>query len=270
MEQNIELKDLVKEKYSEIVKDDDCGCSCGSGTVRNKLETNFSLADDYVNLDGYTPDADYSLGCGVPTKHAEIKPGDTVLDLGSGAGNDVFIVQKIVGEFGSVIGLDFTQEMIDKANQNKQKLGLDNVSFKLGDIEDIPLEQDHIDVLISNCVLNLVPDKQKAFQEMYRVLKPGAHFCVSDIVSEGAIPEELKKSAELYAGCVAGAIPKEEYLAFVKQAGFENLQIRKERSIDIPEETAKQYLSESEWTAWNTEGLGLFSITLYAEKPLKD
>jgi len=267
MEQNVELKSLVKKKYSEIVKDDN---SCCCGPASNKLETDCSMAEDYTSLEGYNPEADYSLGCGVPTRHAEISAGDTVLDLGAGAGNDVFIVEKIVGESGFVIGLDFTQDMVDKAQQNKAKLGLTNVDFKLGDIEDMPIESASTDVVISNCVLNLVPNKEKAFQEMYRVLKPGAHFCVSDIVSEGTIPEELKKSAELYAGCVAGAIPKEEYLGLVKQAGFENLDIRKERSIEIPKETAKQHLSEDEWISWENGSVGLYSITLYAKKPLAD
>lgn len=267
MEQNVELKSVVKEKYSQIVKAD-CGCCCGPD--RKKMENSFSMADDYTSLEGYNPDADYNLGCGLPSQHAEISKGDTVLDLGAGAGNDVFIVEKIVGETGFVLGLDFTQDMVDKANQNKEKLGLTNVEFRLGDIEEMPVDDISIDVVISNCVLNLVPDKEKAFQEMYRVLKPGAHFCVSDIVSEGRIPEDMKKSAELYAGCVAGALPKDEYLSFVKAAGFENLQIRQERTLDIPMETAKQHLSKEEWDVWSVGEVGLFSITLYAEKPLKD
>lgn len=264
MEQNVDLKSIVRKKYSEIVTGSDSCC----GTARTELDTNFALTKDYEKLDGYSPDADFNLGCGVPTRHADINSGDTVLDLGSGAGNDVFVVQNIVGDDGVVIGLDFTQEMIDKANLNKRKLGLKNVEFKLGDIDNMPIDDECIDVVISNCVLNLVPDKQKAFNEMYRVLKPGAHFCVSDIVSEGPIPEELKKSAELYAGCVSGALIKADYMSHVENAGFENLEVRQERSIDIPEETVKEYLHDKDWENWKKGHFGLQSITLYAQKPL--
>ncbi|MBT3228360.1 MAG: arsenite methyltransferase [Candidatus Marinimicrobia bacterium] len=264
MEKTIDPKSVVKKKYSEVVNE---SCGCCAPTARSKMDTSFSMAEDYSNLAGYNPDADYSLGCGVPTKHAEINSGDTVVDLGSGAGNDVFIVQNIVGSSGLVIGLDMTQDMVDKANLNKQKLGLENVDFILGDIEAMPIDDNQADVVISNCVLNLVPDKQKAFAEIYRTTKRGGHFCISDIVSEGRIPESLKASAELYAGCVAGALPKEEYLDFVRQAGFVNLQIRQERNIDVPEQVVREVLTEEEWKTWEKSGTGLVSITLYAEKP---
>lgn len=264
MSETIDLKSIVKQKYSEVVKDEGCGCC---GTARNQMDTSFVSVDEYQKLDGYVPEADYSLGCGVPTKDAEISSGDTVLDLGSGAGNDAFIVQKLVGEKGQVVGLDFTDDMISKANENKAKLGISNIMFVKGDIEEMPLESDFFDVVISNCVLNLVPDKQKAFSEMYRVLKPGAHFCVSDIVSDGQIPEQLKESAELYAGCVAGALPREAYLEHVNDAGFTNLQIRRERVIDVPENVVSGVLSPEEKDIWETSGAGLVSITLFAEKP---
>lgn len=265
MEQNIDLKSIVKKKYSEIVSE---GCGCCNNTIRQKADNPINMQEDYSQMDGYVKDADYSLGCGVPTRHAEIKPGDTVLDLGSGAGNDVFIIKNLVGDSGAVIGLDMTEEMIAKANENKQKLGFSNVEFRLGDIEAIPIEMNQIDVVISNCVLNLVPDKQQAFREIFRVLKPGAHFCISDIVSAGRIPEDLKKSAELYSGCVAGALPEEEYLNLVRIAGFNNLEIRQKRHIDIPESLVLDYITPEEWSAWKAGGAGLFSITLYAEKPV--
>lgn len=263
MSQTIDLKDVVKKKYAEIVTENSCCCT----TTRSQVDDTYVMKEDYSGMEGYVEEADYNLGCGVPTKHAEISTGDTVLDLGSGAGNDAFIVHRIVGDSGMVIGLDFTMEMITKAIQNKQKLGLKNIDFRYGDIEEMPIDSDSIDVVISNCVLNLVPDKQKAFSEVYRVLKPGAHFCVSDIVSEGEIPPELKKSAELYAGCVAGALPKDEYMDLVEAAGFQDMEIRKERGIDLPEAVLESHLSDTELGNWNSGGVGLQSITLFARKP---
>ena len=204
METPDEIKQVVKEKYSEIAvqKKQGCGCGCGSSKV-----VDYSIiGDDYSNIEGYVADADLGLGCGVPTEFAGIKKGDIVVDLGSGAGNDVFVSRAIVGDEGKVIGLDFTQEMIDKSNENKAKTGYKNVEFHLGEIESMPLEDNIVDVVVSNCVLNLVPDKKKAFSEIYRILKPGAHFCVSDIVIKGELNPELRKSATMYAGCVAGAL----------------------------------------------------------------
>lgn len=263
MNDNIELKTIVKKKYSEIVTENSCCCT----TARNEADDTFIMKEDYSNMEGYVADADYNLGCGVPTKHAEISEGDTVLDLGAGAGNDAFIVHRIVGDSGLVIGLDFTMEMVTKAVENKNKLGLKNIDFRYGDIEDMPVDKDSVDVVISNCVLNLVPDKEKAFSEISRVLKPGAHFCVSDIVSLGQIPPELKESAELYAGCVAGALPKEDYVGLVKKAGFTEIEVRQERSIDLPEHVVRKHLSEDDWNVWKSGETGLLSITLFARKP---
>lgn len=263
MTHNIELKEVVKKKYAEIVAENSCCCT----TTRSEADHTYVMKEDYSGMEGYVEDADYNLGCGVPTKHAEIKSGDTVLDLGAGAGNDAFIVQRIVGDSGLVIGVDFTTEMVTKSIQNKQTLGLKNVDFRHGDIEDMPVDSESVDVVISNCVLNLVPDKEKAFNEMYRVLKPGAHFCVSDIVSEGQIPAELKASAELYAGCVAGALPKEDYMGLVDKAGFQDMAIRKERTIDLPEHVVRKHLSETEFRVWQSGKTGLLSITLFARKP---
>ena len=177
-------------------------------------------------------EADLGLGCGLPTEYAGIEKGNVVIDLGSGAGNDVFVARALVGDEGKVIGIDFTNEMLIKANTNLQKLGFKNIEFKLGEIESMPLDDNFADVVVSNCVLNLVPDKQKAFNEINRILKPGAHFCVSDIVLKGQLPSELKKSAEMYAGCVAGAVQQELYLDIIKHAGFSNVEVKKPKQLN--------------------------------------
>ena len=219
METPNDLKQVVKEKYGQIAKASKTSGCCGPtccGDSENKIVGYTVMQDEYNHLEGYVAEADLGLGCGVPTEYAGIKKGDTVVDLGSGAGNDVFIARAIVEDEGKVIGLDMTEEMIEKANKNKEKLGYDNVEFKFGDIEAMPFENDLADVVVSNCVLNLVPDKHKAFSEIYRVLKPGAHFCVSDIVLKGELPAGVKKSAEMYAGCVAGALQQDEYLRIIK------------------------------------------------------
>jgi arsenite methyltransferase len=269
MQTSEELKNVVKEKYGEIAKaSSGMGC-CGpvSSCCSDSAALDFTMiGDEYKNMDGYVADADLGLGCGLPTEFAGIKKGDTVVDLGIGAGNDVFIARTLVGETGNVIGLDFTQEMIDKANTNKVKLGYSNVEFHLGDIEQMPFENNIADVVVSNCVLNLVPDKQKAFSEIYRILKPGAHFCVSDIVIQGEMTEELKKSAEMYAGCVSGALKQDEYLKIIEEAGFKNIEIKKSKKIDLPEDLLSKYLSEQGIKEYKNNLKGVFSITVIANK----
>ncbi len=217
-------------------------------------------------MEGYMEEADLSLGCGIPTEFAKIKIGDTVVDLGSGAGNDVFVARQITGESGKVIGIDMTPEMIKRANLNKAELGFENIEFKLGDIENLPLEDDMSNVVVSNCVLNLVPDKEKAFSEIYRILKPGGHFCISDIVVEGEIPSVLIKSAEMYAGCVSGALQKNEYLDIIHKAGFKNVEIKKFREIVLPQDLLKSYLDNNQLEKYNKSGLGIYSITVVATK----
>jgi arsenite methyltransferase len=233
------LKQIVKEKYAEIAeqsRDENASSCCGATSSCCGDGMSYTImADDYIGTDGYIAEADLGLGCGIPTAFAGIQPGMIVLDLGSGAGNDVFIAAREVGPEGRVIGVDMTQAMIDKANSNKEKIGATNVEFRFGDIEQLPVDDATVDVIVSNCVLNLVPDKAKAFAEMYRVLKPGGHFAVSDIVFEGSMPEALKTVAELYAGCVSGAIQKSEYLALIREAGFGQVDIPKEKEIMIPE-----------------------------------
>lgn len=269
MENANELKQVVKEKYGEIAKASQGSGCCGpvSSCCGDSQTVDFTMiGDEYKNIDGYVAEADLGLGCGLPTEFAGIKKGDTVVDLGSGAGNDVFVARSLVGETGKVIGLDFTQEMIDKANTNKVKVGYSNVEFHLGDIEQMPFENNIADVVVSNCVLNLVPDKQKAFSEIHRILKSGTHFCVSDIVIQGEMTEELKKSAEMYAGCVSGALEQDEYLKIIEEAGFKNIEIKKSKKIDLPEDLLSQYLSEQGIKEYKENLKGIFSITVVGYK----
>lgn len=264
-----QLKELVKEKYGQIAlqsknfNESSCCGATGCGTIDYSI-----MADDYTKLEGYVADADLGLGCGLPTEFAKIKEGDTVVDLGSGAGNDAFVARSISGEKGKVIGIDFTEKMVEKARTNAEKLGYKNVEFRTGDIENMPLASGIADVVVSNCVLNLVPNKMQAFAETFRILKKGGHFSVSDIVLVGDLPEGLQKSAEMYAGCVAGAIQKEEYLNIIQEAGFSGIQLQKEKPITLPEEILSEYLSVDQIAEFKSGKTGIFSITVYGEKPM--
>ena len=272
MKNEAQLKELVKEKYSEIAnqsKETNASSCCGATGCGNN-DVYSIMADDYSKLDGYNPDADLGLGCGLPTEFAKIKNGDTVIDLGSGAGNDAFIARRITGEKGRVIGVDFTEAMIGKARANADKLNFSNVEFRLGDIDDMPVTSNKADVIVSNCVLNLVPNKHKVFSEIYRVLKPGGHFSISDIVLQGELPAKWKQVAELYAGCVAGAIQKKEYLDIIAEAGFANIVLQKEKKIIIPDEILDNYLTGEEVRQYKSGAVNIESITVYAEKPSKD
>ncbi|MFO8022005.1 MAG: arsenite methyltransferase [Perlabentimonas sp.] len=259
------LKQIVKEKYSGIaLKNQKSGCCNSSGCCN---ESGFSMiGDEYQNIEGYNTDADLGLGCGIPTEYANIQKGDSALDLGSGAGNDCFVARSIVGNTGKVVGLDFSEEMLARANQNTNKLGYSNVSFIKGDIENMPLDDNQFDVVISNCVLNLVPDKKKAFSEIMRVLKSGGHFCVSDVVVKGNLPEGLRTDAEMYAGCVSGALQVEEYLEAIKRSGFANITVHKQRKIEIPENILRNYFNESELASIASGDKGIFSITVSGTK----
>jgi arsenite methyltransferase len=263
---NEKLKRLVKEKYSEIAlqtKEQNETSCCGAGSCG----TYSIMSDSYTGLEGYNPEADLGLGCGLPTEFAKIKKGDTVVDLGSGAGNDCFVARSLAGEEGEVIGIDMTEAMIEKAKTNAEKLGYKNVTFRLGDIEDIPLASKRADVVVSNCVMNLVPDKQKAFSEVFRILKPRGHFSISDVVLKGDLPEAIKKEAEMYAGCVSGAIKKSDYLELLADTGFVNITVQKEKQILIPDEILSAYLSADELRIYKEKGQGVYSITVYAERP---
>ncbi|HEY9001659.1 MAG TPA: arsenite methyltransferase [Mucilaginibacter sp.] len=263
-----ELKELVRQKYSEIALQDKAtnqASCCGSGCCSTEVYN--IMSDDYTQLAGYNASADLGLGCGLPTQFAKIKKGDVVIDLGSGAGNDCFIARAETGESGKVIGIDFTEAMINKARENAEKLGFNNVEFRFGDIENMPVTANIADVIVSNCVLNLVPNKNAVIKDIYRVLKPGGHFSISDIVLIGTLPDELRKSAEMYSGCVSGAIQKEVYLELIRQNGFENINIQKEKVITLPADILKEHMSEEELVKFQNSGAGIFSITVYGEKP---
>jgi arsenite methyltransferase len=264
-----DVKETVKERYGKIaeesLKGSESSCCAESSSCCDSAENSFST--DYSKLKGYNPEADLKLGCGVPTEFAQIKEGNTVIDLGSGAGNDVFVARALTGEKGRVVGIDFTEKMIEKARLNNEKLGFSNVEFRFGDIEDLPVIDNFADVVISNCVLNLVPDKKKAFSEIFRVLKPGGHFSVSDIVVSGDLPEKIRKAAEMYAGCVGGAVKKDEYLGIIKESGFVNLNVQKENAFTLSDDVLLKYLTKDELNKFRASGTNLLSINVYAEKP---
>lgn len=262
-----ELKEIVKDRYAKIAlqdKTENASSCCGATTPSNKVYN--IMMEDYSEMNGYNEDADLGLGCGLPTQFAKISKGDTVIDLGSGAGNDCFVARHEAGETGKIIGVDFTPIMVKKARKNAEKLGYNNVEFREGDIDNMPISDNIGDVIVSNCVLNLVPNKEKVINEIFRVLKPGGHFSISDIVLVGNLPDTLKQDAEMYAGCVAGAIQKVDYLDYIKKAGFKDVEVQKEKTIDIPDDILLKYLSAEEITAFKNGTTGIFSITVYAKK----
>lgn len=257
------IKDFVKKRYTEVLEQRSGSCCepdcCGP-------DSGIEVAESYEKTDGYVADADYGLGCGIPTEHARIQEGQTVLDLGSGAGNDVFVARRLVGDSGYVIGLDMTEAMVARAKENQSQLGFNNVEFVLGDIEAMPLPDQHVDVVISNCVMNLVPDKEQAYREVYRVLRPGGHFSISDIVIQDELPDNIRQAAEMYAGCIAGAMDMDEYLAIIRRAGFKEVNTPKVKKIEVPDEVFLQYLSKEELAHYRAHSRGIFSITVVGEK----
>ena len=264
-----DIKKIVQEKYSQIAtqtKEQNAPSCCGSVSCGSIVDYSI-FSENYNEQEGYVPDADLGLGCGLPTEYAGIKPGNTVLDLGSGAGNDCFVARALVGDEGYVAGIDFTEAMVEKARENTRKLGYSNVDFILGDIENIPVRFGVVDVVISNCVLNLVPDKQKAFSEIYRVLKQGGHFCISDVVLQGELPNELRDDAAMYAGCVAGALQQDQYLGIIKEAGFINVDVKKAKKIELPDDLLLKYLTADKLVKFKNGETGIFSITVTAQKP---
>ena len=285
------LKELVRDKYGRIAKDapapgtkpakpaaaSSCCCSpksapcCAPAPDPSSAtyygEDVIGIKDAYAKLDGHVDEADLGLGCGLPTQYAGLAPGQTVVDLGSGAGNDVFIARAAVGEKGRVIGIDMTPEMIAKARENAGRRGFGNVEFRLGDIESLPVDDAAADVVVSNCVLNLVPDKKRAFAEIFRILKPGGHFCISDIVLEGKLPAKLQNLAELYVGCVAGALSYEEYMGIIRDTGFDAVAVKSSRRIDLPEEFLLENLGPDGLAAYRASGASVSSITVVAERP---
>jgi SAM-dependent methyltransferase len=256
-----EIKNDVRNHYTAVVNTPQscCGSACG-------CSADFTMAESYAGREGYVAEADLALGCGIPTDIADIRPGQTVVDLGSGAGNDCFVARQLVGDTGRVIGLDFTPAMIRKARENAAKLGFGNVEFVRGEIEHMPLADGIADVVVSNCVLNLVPDKRVAFAEMYRIIRPGGRFAVSDIVLHGSMAPEIKDVAALYAGCISGAIDQEEYLAWLRDAGFRDVEVRKERPYDLTDEFLASYVTPEEIRAFRTSNASIVSITVSGKK----
>ncbi|WP_411275216.1 arsenite methyltransferase [Daejeonella sp.] len=268
MKTDEELKELVRQKYGEIAlqdKESNQASCCGAGGCSTEVYN--IMTDDYTNVAGYNAEADLGLGCGLPTQFAGIKSGDTVIDLGSGAGNDCFVARSETGESGKVIGIDFTPAMVHKARANAETLGFNNVEFRQGDIEKMPVTSSVADVIVSNCVLNLVPNKGGVFKEIYRVLKPGGHFSISDVVLIGDLPEALRSAAEMYAGCVSGAVAKDVYLDLIKSNGFDSIELQKEKQIHIPADILKNYLDDAAIERFNFGSSGIFSITVSAQKP---
>jgi SAM-dependent methyltransferase len=269
MQTEEQLKEIVRKKYSEIAlqdKETNMSSCCGAGGCSTEVYN--IMSEDYTTLNGYNADADLGLGCGLPTQYAQIKKGDVVVDLGSGAGNDCFIARHETGETGKVIGIDFTPAMIDKARSNAEVRGFNNVEFRQGDIESMPITANTADVIVSNCVLNLVPNKDAVIKDIYRVLKPGGHFSISDVVLVGALPEGLRKDAEMYAGCVSGAIQKEVYMELIHANGFEQVTIQKEKAIIIPDDILINYLTADQIAAFKNGATGIFSVTVFAKKPM--
>ena len=242
---NDKIKEVVKKSYAKFAKQNTgCGCSCNCGTYSDNEQISKSIgySDKEINA---VPEANLGLGCGNPVALSKIEEGDIVLDLGSGAGFDCFLASRKVGKTGKVIGVDMTEEMIDKAKSIAEKNGYKNVEFRLGEIENLPIDDNSIDIAISNCVINLVPNKGKAFQEIYRVLKKDGKIYLSDIVLLKDISEDIKNNEELLAGCVGGALLKDEYLDIIKKAGFrvnileEDKDISKRQYQGIPLESLK-------------------------------
>lgn len=260
------MRDAVRAKYAAIARgeSDSCGSSSCGSTSTSGPSTDV-VGDAYADVDGYVDEADLQLGCGAPTEHADLDAGQTVVDLGSGAGLDAFVARRFVGESGRVIGVDFVPEMVEKARANVEEMGYANVTFVVGAIEDLPLYAQTADVVLSNCVLNLVPDKAQAFEEMHRILRPGGHFCVSDIVSHGSLPDAVRQSAELYVGCVAGAMDETDYLERLRATGFVDIDVPVRRRIEIPDDALPKTGSDSSETSLANGGL--WSVTVRGTKP---
>jgi ubiquinone/menaquinone biosynthesis C-methylase UbiE len=262
MSNEVEIKEMVKDRYGKIASESNSCCGSGCCCTSN----NNIMSENYDDLNGYNPDADLKLGCGLPTKFAKIKKGDTVIDLGSGAGNDCFVARAEAGETGKIIGIDFTPEMIEQARANVKKRGFTNVEFVQGDIDNMPVSSNLADVIVSNCVLNLVPNKQAVFKEIYRVLKPNGHFSISDIVLTGDLPDEIKSAVEMYAACITGAVQKDLYLKNIEEAGFKNINIQKEETIILPDDVLENNFSKDTIEIYNKNPNVVKSITVYAEK----
>jgi ubiquinone/menaquinone biosynthesis C-methylase UbiE len=251
-----QVRKVVRKSYGQMAKADNAGCGCGGGAT----------LEDVSAAMGYTPEevssapkgANMGLGCGNPQAIASLEAGQTVLDLGSGGGFDCFLAAKAVGPAGQVIGVDMTPEMISKARENTQEAGFDNVEFRLGEIEALPVADDSVDVIISNCVINLSPEKPKVFEEAFRVLRPGGRLAVTDIVATAQLPEKVRNDLELYAGCVAGAAEITELESALKKAGFADIRIR---PVDGSKELIRKWTEDAQIADY------IVSATIEAIKP---
>ena len=244
--ENDKIKNYVKERYGKIAQNNQSCCStscCQSSSKDISQKIGYSKKD----LDDIPKEAVLGLGCGNPVALAGLKQGEVVLDLGSGAGIDVFLAVKRVGTSGKVIGVDMTKDMIKRATTLAKERGYKNVEFRLGEIESLPIEDYSIDVVISNCVINLCPNKEKAFNEIFRVLKTEGRLMISDLVTNGELPQEVRKSFEAWAGCIAGALQKNNYLKLIRDAGFSEVKVISEApySIDVSEKVKGSILSIS-------------------------
>ena len=229
---NDEILSAVRENYGKVAASESAGCGCSPssccGTPNDVTAADISLGLGYSSEDvtAVPEGADMGLGCGNPQAIASLQPGETVLDLGSGGGFDCFLAARAVGDKGHVIGVDMTPEMITKSRRNAEKAGLGNVDFRLGELENLPVADGIVDIIISNCVINLSPEKERVFSEAFRVLKPGGRLAISDVIATAELPDDIKKDMAFYTGCIAGASPVQELQSMLHRTGFENIQIK--------------------------------------------
>lgn len=264
-----QFRETVRKKYAEVARSAGAGCCDVPACCNDEsglTDEITMIGDAYDGVGGYMEEADLGLGCGLPVEHAGLQSGQTVLDLGSGAGLDIFVAREHVGDTGHLIGVDMTAEMISKARANARQAGFENAEFRLGEIENLPVRSDEVDVVISNCVLNLVPNKQRAFAEIYRVLKKGGHFCISDVVSSREMPGWARDIADAYAGCVSGTIPREDYLDAIRDSGFSDVKVVTERRIEVPQDLLASRLTKDQLAEVQENDLYVMSVTVTASK----
>jgi len=273
-----EVRKVVREGYAQVAKGGSSCCApqstcCGTTNVATNISKRIGYTDE--DIQSVPEGANLGLGCGNPVAVASLKEGEVVLDLGSGAGFDCFLAANIVGKSGKVIGVDMTPEMIEKARENARKGNFENVDFRLGEIENLPIADNHVDAIISNCVINLSPDKDRVFHEAFRVLKPGGRLMVSDIVLVSELPDSIKNSVAAYIGCLAGATMKDEYIKAIKSAGFKQVNIIDQTSFSAdyaPNDPIVQTLAnDSGISQADLKKLGssIRSIRVHATKPGK-
>jgi len=261
------IKKAIQARYNEIALEIPSGAFSYVNFLTCQTKR-LPFVVDYSKQDGYEPELDLKIGCGIPTASANIKQGDTVLDLGCGIGNDSFLALKKVGPTGKVIGIDIAPGMVELARKHAARLGFANIDYREGDLESLPVDSNSIDVVISNCTINMVPEKAKVFSEIFRVLKPGGHCSISDIVLRAPLPDDLKKVPEFYSGCVAGTELKDSYLEYIRLAGFEAVQISLEKNLIVPIEHLIKYLPETVAKSLAAQSAPLVSVNILADKPV--